>query len=183
MERLSAYFLTASLIATSASAQDAPYAELDTRAIKALSTQQVDDYLAGRGMGLALAGELNGYPGPRHVLELAEPLGLDAAQAEAVQLVHDRMLEAARALGARIVSAERDLDAAFAAGGIDADLLTRSATAIGRMNGELRALHLAAHLETTALLRPEQVRAYQALRGYGDGSIGGHGPTEAHHGH
>jgi hypothetical protein len=32
------------------------------RSIKALSDQQVSDLRAGRGMGLALAAELNGYP-------------------------------------------------------------------------------------------------------------------------
>ena len=34
------------------------------------------DLRAGRGMGLALAAELNGYPGPAHVLELADKLDL-----------------------------------------------------------------------------------------------------------
>ena len=31
-------------------------------------------------MGLALAAELNGYPGPRHVLDLADQLGLTPEQ-------------------------------------------------------------------------------------------------------
>jgi hypothetical protein len=37
---------------------------MQSRPIKALSDQQVSDLRAGRGMGLALAAELNGYPGP-----------------------------------------------------------------------------------------------------------------------
>ncbi len=41
----------------------APYAGFQDRPIKALSQQQIDDLQAGRGMGLALAAELNGYPG------------------------------------------------------------------------------------------------------------------------
>jgi hypothetical protein len=41
-----------------------PYAGLEARAIKALSEQQIADLEAGRGMGMALAAELNGYPGP-----------------------------------------------------------------------------------------------------------------------
>jgi hypothetical protein len=49
-----------------------PYAGSHTRDIKALSAQEAADLRAGRGMGLALATELNGYPGPLHVLELAE---------------------------------------------------------------------------------------------------------------
>src|SRR6266478_9941548 len=57
-----------------------PYAGLQARPIKALSAEQIADLKAGRGMSLALAAELNGYPAPRHVLELAEPLQLSAAQ-------------------------------------------------------------------------------------------------------
>jgi hypothetical protein len=55
-----------------------PYAGLEARSIKTLSDQQIGDLRAGRGMGLALAAELNGYPGPMHVLELADALGLSA---------------------------------------------------------------------------------------------------------
>src|SRR5437588_3273005 len=62
-----------------------PYAGLEARSIKALSEQQIADLRAGRGMGLALAAELNGYPGPMHVLELAEPLGLSDQQRAKMQ--------------------------------------------------------------------------------------------------
>src|SRR4051812_36526408 len=65
--------LAATLLVTcnAASAQSGqPYAGLEQRPIKALSQQQADDLRTGRGMGLALAAELNGYPGPSHVLEL-----------------------------------------------------------------------------------------------------------------
>jgi hypothetical protein len=57
---------------------------MQTRPIKALSEQQVADLQAGRGMGLALPAELNGYPGPAHVLELADKLGLSADQRASV---------------------------------------------------------------------------------------------------
>ena len=57
-----------------------PYAGMQARSIKALSDQQIADLGAGRGMGLALAAELNGYPGPSHVLELADKLDLSADQ-------------------------------------------------------------------------------------------------------
>ena len=36
--------------------------------IRGLSEQEIDDLTNGRGMGLARAAELNGYPGPLHVL-------------------------------------------------------------------------------------------------------------------
>jgi hypothetical protein len=57
-----------------------PYAGMQTRPIKALSAEQVADLKAGRGMGLAMAAELNGYPGPAHVLELADKLDLSDQQ-------------------------------------------------------------------------------------------------------
>ena len=63
------------LAVSPAAAQDpAPYAGLETREIKALSPEQIEDLLAGEGMGYALAAELNHYPGPRHVLALAAEL-------------------------------------------------------------------------------------------------------------
>jgi hypothetical protein len=43
-----------------------PYVGQEYREIKALSTQEISDYISGRGMGLAKAAELNGYPGPAH---------------------------------------------------------------------------------------------------------------------
>ena len=52
----------------SALAADMPYAGQQTRTIKALSDQEVSDYVEGRGMGSSKAAELNHYPGPAHVL-------------------------------------------------------------------------------------------------------------------
>jgi len=63
-------FLTGSAMAQQ------PYAGLQERSIKTLSDQQIADLNAGRGMGLALAAELNGYPGPIHAIELASELHL-----------------------------------------------------------------------------------------------------------
>src|SRR3954469_25358405 len=80
---LATFTFTASL--TAASAQHQPYAGLDARPIKALSEQQIADLRTGRGMGLALAAELNGFPGPLHVLELADQLALSAEQRAKVQ--------------------------------------------------------------------------------------------------
>ncbi len=63
----------------------APYAGQQTRAIKALSRSETQDLLDGKGMGLAKAAELNGYPGPMHVLELARRLQLSPVQREATE--------------------------------------------------------------------------------------------------
>jgi hypothetical protein len=57
-----------------------PYSGMQSRSNKSLSDLQVADLQSGRGMGLALAAELNGYPGPSHVLELAENHGLRCSE-------------------------------------------------------------------------------------------------------
>jgi hypothetical protein len=54
---------------------DAKSCDASDRPIKALSAEQIADLKAGQGLSLALAAELNGYPGPRHVLELGKQLG------------------------------------------------------------------------------------------------------------
>ena len=162
--------------AASALAQHAqPYAGQESRAIKALSDQEAADLLAGRGMGLAKAAELNSYPGPMHALELRDALGLDTAQVAALEDQKRRMAEAARDLGRRLVSAERDLDRLFAERRIDAATLQERTEEIGRMQGRLRAVHLATHLETRAVLTDAQVRRYDELRGYAGGA-----PAQSH---
>jgi hypothetical protein len=79
--------ITILILASTASLAQSPYAGMQTRSIKALSTQQIDDLRTGRGMGLALAAELNGYPGPAHVLELSERLALSPACAATINRV------------------------------------------------------------------------------------------------
>jgi hypothetical protein len=143
-----------------------PYAGQHNRGIKALSEQETADLLAGRGMGLAKAAELNSYPGPMHALEMAQALGLDAAQVAALEDQKRRMATAAMALGQKIVAAERDLDRLFAERRIDAKTLQAQSEAIGSLQGQLRAVHLATHLETRAVLTDAQVRRYDELRGY-----------------
>src|SRR6266513_6395086 len=72
-----------------------PYAGQQQRTIKALSVQEIGDLLEGRGMGLAKAGELNSYPGPLHVLQLADQLGLSDAQRAATASLQATMRDQA----------------------------------------------------------------------------------------
>jgi hypothetical protein len=147
-----------------------PYAGLQSRAIKALSAEQTADLTAGRGMGLALAAELNGYPGPLHVLQLAEPLALSDAQRAAVQRQFEAMQAEAIALGKRLIEAETELDRAFADNSITPEQLKTVTARIGEIGGALRNTHLRHHLSTKALLNAEQVRRYAELRGYPRGA-------------
>src|ERR687892_416537 len=91
-----------------------PYAGMQARPVKALSDQQIADLRAGRGMGLALAAELNGYPGPLHVLELATPLGLSDDQRAKVAEMFETMKREAVPLGEQLIAAETALDRRFA---------------------------------------------------------------------
>src|SRR5690349_2158483 len=96
-----------------------PYGGLERRDVKALSPEQLGDLNAGRGMQLALPAELNGYPGPRHVLDMADALELTPAQRTRTQALFDEMQAKAKALGGMLIERERALDALF---------VTRSAT-------------------------------------------------------
>src|SRR4051794_35718377 len=102
--------ITILALASSAALAQSPYAGMQSRSIKALSAQQIDDLRDGRGMGLALAAELNGYPGPAHVLELSEKLALSAEQKQRVQALFDSMKAEATPIGARLIEQEGALD-------------------------------------------------------------------------
>ena len=158
--------LAAALAASIAAQAQSPYAGQESRDIKALSSQEVSDYLAGKGMGLAKAAELNGYPGPAHVLEMAGPLALSAEQRAATEALFKRMQESAVAPGRQLVEEERALDRMFAAHAVDDAKLAASLERIGALSARVREAHLHAHLEQAALLSKEQIAKYNELRGY-----------------
>src|SRR5215208_3498995 len=115
---------------TSAHAQT-PYAGMQTRPIKALSEQQVADLRGGRGMGLALAAELNGYPGPSHVLELAPKIGLSDLQRNSIRAMFDTMKAETIPIGERLIAQEAALDKLFADHTITPEKLSVSIAEIG----------------------------------------------------
>lgn len=154
-----------------------PYAGDEKREIKALSPEEIESYRAGAGMGFAKAAELNHYPGPKHVLELAKGLALDDAQTAKTRAVHDRMHAETIRLGGRLIDQERRLDQLFASAKIDKGSLSRSVREIARFQGEVRLAHLKAHLAMRSLLSPAQVAKYDELRGYGSGAFGSSTPT------
>ena len=143
------------------------YQGQEAREIKALSDREVQGYLAGGGMGFAKPAELNHYPGPKHILELAESLALTNAQTEAVQLSFGRMHERAVVLGAQLVELERQLDQLFAQASADDAALHALVLETARVRGELRYTHLRAHAEMKPLLTEDQIMIYDRLRGYG----------------
>jgi len=169
--------LVVSLLGVPVLAADMPYTGQQMRTIKALSDDDIAALRKGEGMSMAKAAELNGYPGPAHVLALTEQLGLTNAQQRDIQAIFERMSAAAKPLGNELIEKEQILDQLFANSEITPDRLSSATAAIAELQGRLRAVHLAAHLETRALLDSNQIARYQQLRGYSDPGS----PAHPHH--
>lgn len=69
-----------------------------------MSPQEQQAWLDGQGIGLAKPAELNGFPGPMHVLEHASQLELSTQQQEDTRRLMERHKAEARALGAELVA-------------------------------------------------------------------------------
>lgn len=143
-----------------------PYAGMQQRAIKSLSDADIQELRRGGGWGLALPAELNGMPGPAHLLELKDQIPLTAEQVQRIQALFDDMKRAAIPAGERLIQAESAIEAAFASGKVDEATLRRLVTTAESTRSELRIIHLSQHYRTVPLLRPEQIQRYNVLRGY-----------------
>jgi len=142
------------------------YAGQEARPIKVFAPEEVQAYLEGQGMGLAKAAELNHYPGPKHVLELSEKLQLTSQQISEAQAIYNKMHSEAVRVGKQIVEKEKSLDSLFATAKISDERLVALANDISRRQGELRIIHLRAHLSMKKLLSDAQITEYDKLRGY-----------------
>jgi Spy/CpxP family protein refolding chaperone len=158
----------AAMLAAPASFGQQPYTGFQSRPIKALSEQQIADLKAGRGMGLALAAEVNGYPGPVHVLELADALHLSEAQRQQIEQLFAAMKAEAVPLGERLIAQEAQLDREFGDRSITPPSLAEAVEEIGATQAALRTAHLKYHLSTADVLTPAQVKRYSELRGYAE---------------
>lgn len=155
-----------------------PYAGQQHREIKALSVQDIQGLSEGSGMGMAKVAELNHYPGPKHVLELADKLELSKQQRQKTQAVFSVMQRKAVKLGKEVIALEQKLDQLFASQKIDSGMLNQLMHKIAQKRGALRGVHLQAHLEQRQILTPEQLQHYDQLRGYTNGH-----QQEHHHQH
>jgi hypothetical protein len=129
-----------------------PYAGQESASVRGLSEAEISALRTGAGMGLARPGEINGYPGPRHVLELADELALTSDQRAAVQALFDDMQTEAIQLGSQFLAGYQALEQSFRAGTITPEGLQQQSAALGQIEGQLRAAHLKYHLLTTPLL-------------------------------
>jgi len=160
--------IAALMVPVAATAQeDSPYAGFEAREVKSLSETDITEITRGAGWGLALAAELNGVPGPAHLLELREEIGLTPGQVADIEAIFATMQAEAQEAGARFVAAEADIEAAFRAGDLTPGRLRMLIDASADARAELRYIHLTRHLETPPLLSADQIARYNALRGYG----------------
>lgn len=147
-------------------AEATPYAGLQSRTIKSLSETDLEELRRGGGWGFALPAELNGKPGPAHLLELKDELGLSKDQVRKIEAIHSEMREQAIVTGERFIKAEAALSDAFAGDQLDLAELKKLVEATEAARAELRLVHLSRHLQTTPLLSADQIQKYSILRGY-----------------
>lgn len=148
-----------------------PYAGQESRGIKALSQDDIDGLLAGAGTpfgGMAKPAELNGYPGPRHVLDAVEAgeFNLTENQTILVEELYQEMLNESIPLGEQIIEVEKLMDDAFVNGTITEEGLSSWVNQSVSLYGNLRVVHLSTHLAMMDILTEDQVEEYNILRGY-----------------
>jgi hypothetical protein len=176
----------------SRSFQTSPYAGQELRDIKSLSDDDIQSLQNGTGEafgGMAKLAELNGYPGPRHVLDMASELQLTDRQIMEIELIYQNMSDKAKSIGEAIIDIEQDMNGAFANKTITQENLKLMLDKSADLYAQLRFVHLSAHLDTIQMLTIEQVQMYNMMRGYDSGgmdnttSTSNDGSNSSHHQH
>jgi len=142
------------------------YAGQQTREIKSLSPDDLAELRRGGGGGLAKAAELNGVPGPAHLLELKSKISMTPEQVKRIEALFKDMQAKAIAGGKKLIAAKKALEAAFRASGMSDDKLKAMLADIAKARSALRFIHLSTHLRTPAILSKAQIKHYNRLRGY-----------------
>ena len=163
---ISVFAVTSALSAEQHTHSASPYAHTQSGEFPTLTPREVRELRNGEGMGLARAAELNQFPGPRHLLDLKSDIGLSPAQVARIEEIREKMTTRAVAKGKDILHAERHLANLFASGHPTVAELNRITGHLGTMRGELQAIHLVAHIESTRELTARQIESYDRLRGY-----------------
>ncbi|MCT9000349.1 hypothetical protein [Chelativorans intermedius] len=184
---LAAIFFLLTMIPSNLLAQDhqhsrqtSPYAGFESRKIKSLSGEDIAELKKGAGWSFALPAELNGLPGPSHLLALKDEIGLSAGQVARIEVIYSQMKTEAIAAGDRFIAAEWAIENAFARGQLDTQQLRVLVDNAAAARADLRFVHLSRHLSTPPLLTDNQIKQYNVLRGYMPGS--GTNTPESHDG-
>lgn len=147
-------------------AKHTQYAGQEKRAIKSLSDEDIAELERGGGWGMAKAAELNGLPGPLHLLELKNEIGLTNDQLDEIQTLYNQMKEQAIEHGKRFIMLEKELEERFQSNPPTDTELNTMLQAIGQVRSQLRFIHLSTHLKTPRILTEQQIQTYNQLRGY-----------------
>jgi hypothetical protein len=145
------------------------YMGQEDRKIKSLSYEDIESLQTGTGDafgGMAKLAELNGYPGPRHVLDLANELKLSDEQKKNITTIYDDMKMKAIELGQKIVNIERIANEEFVNKSITDAQMKQLILKSSEIYGQLRYTHLNTHLKMLDSLTPGQIALYNNLRGY-----------------
>jgi len=145
------------------------YSGQEKREIKSLSKNEISGYLNGKGMGFSKVAELNHFPGPRHVLDLAIELQLSKQQIEKTNILYQAMKIKAKKYGSFLVEKEKEIESLFLAKEVDSIKLEKLAKESAEFTAQIRLAHLEAHVSQQQLLTKKQIRKYDDLRGYSSG--------------
>lgn len=139
--------------------------------LSGISEDEKTALLAGSGLGAGMIAMMNGYPGPKHVLEMGEELGLTAEQKEELGTLFAKRKASFVEMGRELVKKDEELTAMFAAGSVDTGEVEKLSREIGQLQGELRAGHLNAHVLTWEALTEVQREKLASMRGmhHGEG--------------
>jgi hypothetical protein len=149
-----------------AQAADSPHVGQEKRVAKGQSEKEAGDYLGGRGTDLSKVAEMNGYPGPGHVLEETQKLGLSAKQLEKTQRVYDSMTHSASRIGKAILHKEAELASLFAEQKATPENTERLLKELANLQADLRMVHLNGHLSMRQILSKPQIEKYSQVRGF-----------------
>ena len=161
-------FLSIAFTSAASKSHQSHYAGQEGRKIKSLSSKDIQDLQSGAGWGLAKPAELNGVPGPIHVLELTQDLGLSKEQVEQIEAIWSKMNQKAIDEGNRYIAAEQKIENFFASQSENINQLEDLLNQSSQHLANLRKIHLSAHLETLPVLSLHQIKKYNVLRGYQD---------------
>ncbi len=145
------------------------YTGQEKRLIKSLSRDDIQQLENGKGWGLAKAAELNGMPGPSHVLQMKTEISLSKDQELKINSLFTDMKSKAIPLGKQLIEYEKQLNDAFENKSITDTQLNLLLDSISQVHKQLRYVHLATHLQTPNILSHQQIEKYNRLRGYQSG--------------
>lgn len=145
------------------------YVGQEKRLIKSLSADDIYQLNNGKGWGLAKVAELNGMPGPLHLLQMKDKISLSDDQEKKIRGLFEDMKSKAVPLGKQLIQLEKELNDSFSDKSITENRLNQQLQAIAQVRKKLRYVHLVTHLKTPLILSERQITKYNQLRGYGSG--------------